>query len=90
MLLHCRLIFSVDLQHKVEKGPKLGSGGFGTVFSGSAFIYKARKEIALKKSQETNHPTFQREIDMFEKLIKRHPHQFIVQFFGTVTIEKIE
>ena len=67
-------------------GSKLGSGGFGTVFRGSAFIYKTRKEIALKKSDE---PTFQREIAMFEKL-KSDPHQFIVQYFGMVTIGKDE
>jgi serine/threonine protein kinase len=73
----------------VEKGPKLGSGGFGTVFRGSAYIYNTKKEIALKMSQHLNNHMFQREIEMLEKL-KSHPHEFIVQFLGTVEIDKIQ
>ena len=80
---------SLFLQHKVEKGSELGSGGFGTVFRGSAYIYNTKKEIALKKSKVSNHKTFKTEIDMFEKL-KNNPNQFIVQFFGIFTIDKDE
>ena len=82
----------------MEKGPelggdeekeRLGSGGFGTVFRGSAYIYNERKEIALKITKNSDDPTFQREIEMFEKL-KSDPHPFILQFFGMVTIGKDE
>ena len=73
----------------MEKGANLGSGGFGTVFSGSAYIYNERKEIALKITKNSDDPTFQREIEMFEKL-KSDPHPFILQFFGMVTIGKDE
>jgi serine/threonine protein kinase len=66
----------------------LGRGGFGTVFRGSAYIYNTPKEIALKRSNRLD-DSLQREIEMLEKL-KSNPHQFIVQYFGMITIDKDE
>ncbi len=59
------------------------------MFRGSAYIYNTRKEIALKTSIKSADPTFKREIEMLEKL-KSRPHQFIVHFFGMITIDKDE
>lgn len=73
----------------MEKGPRLGAGGFGDVFSGTGYIYNTKKDIALKTSQKANDPIFKREIEMFKKL-KKDPHLFIVQVFGIVSIDKTE
>jgi hypothetical protein len=55
-------------------------------FHKEEWILGACKRVTSNRPAD---PTFEREIEMLEKL-KINPHQFIVQFFGMITIDKDE